>query len=421
VPEAFEKPHDDTIRPEAALLLSCARTQLTPEIADRIRSLVGQGIDWIALIRLAMRHDVMPLLYCSLRQACPDAMPQAILGSLRMRYKAQSEQASRYARELVRVLGILECGGIRALPYKGPALAQRLYGDVSLREFGDLDIMVVERDVPRALDLIRRSGYQLATPSDADNLPEYIHTNRELQFYSSRAFFDGRPDERADACPSGAQIELQWRFTARLACVQQDPQRFLQRSEVISLAGAQVPSLPLEVYLLVLSLHATKHKWEQLKLICDIAQILGRPNLDWKYVLDEAHDLGLKRMLAVGVLLAEDPLGAAIPAPLAQGLRLDSAARALAVQVRRGLFEKPDEDWLKAADFPFQYKIRERLRDKAALLYRNLPSKMAPDERDRQFVSLPKSISPLYYLVRPVRWAWEKMTHSEHPAEPRHT
>ena len=39
-----------------------------------------RSIDWLALIRLAMRHDVMPLLYRNLQQVCPDAVPDDIFG-----------------------------------------------------------------------------------------------------------------------------------------------------------------------------------------------------------------------------------------------------------------------------------------------------------------------------------------------------
>ena len=172
---------------------------------------------------------------------------------------------------------------------------------------------------------------------------------------------------------------------------------------MIWLAGAQVRSLPLEVYFLILSLHATKHKWRQLKFICDIAEILGRGDLDWRYVLREAGDLGLKRMLAVGALLAEDPLEVVVPTEFLQGLKIDRTARSLAAQVRRSLFEEPDKAWHGQADFPFQVKIRERFRDRASMLYRNLPSKLAPDERDRRFLPMPEFLSSMYYLSR-----WEK-------------
>ena len=103
---------------------------------------------------------------------------------------------------------------------------------------------------------------------------------------------------------TGRDLELQWRFALHLACVKQDPERFLQRLDVIRLAGTHVRSLPLEVYFLILSLHGTKHNWRQLKLICDIAEILRSEKVDWEHELCEADDLGLNRMLAVATLLA---------------------------------------------------------------------------------------------------------------------
>jgi hypothetical protein len=341
---------------EVDLLLSCARTQITPEISGRIRAAVQKDVDWIALIRLAMRHDVMPLLYRSLQQICPDSVPESIFLPLRARYEAQAARARLYAEELVRILSLFEEQGIPAVPYKGPTLAQRLYGDLSLREFGDLDIMLVERDIPRAQDLIRCHGYKFAYLKNADKLADYVRTNRELEFCSS----------------DGKMLELHWRFAMRRACVKHDPERFLQRFEMIPLADAQVPSLPLEVYLLILSMHATKHMWKQLKLICDIAEILGQPDLDWQYVLREADDLGLKRMLAVGALLAEDPLGVVVPAELAQGLKIDRTARTLAAEVRRSLFKEVDETWHWHADYRFQVEIRERLQDRARMFFQNL-------------------------------------------------
>jgi len=349
-------------RPEVDLLLSCARTQITPESSDRIRGLAQKNVDWIALVRLALRHDVMPLLYRGLQQVCPEQVPSGILGPMQARYQSQSVEARRLADELVRILGLLRNKGFLAVPYKGPVLAQRLYGDLSLREFSDLDIMVLERELPWAQELIRSAGYELSHLKDTGKLAQYVRRNRELQLR--------RPD--------GVLLELHWRFALQLAYVKDDPDRFLMRFETVSLAGAEVYSLPLEVYFLVLSMHATKHKWRQLKLICDIAEILKKSDLDWHHVTAEAADLGLRRMIAVGVLLAEDLLDVAAPPELARGVKIDRTARSLAAEVHRGLFEEPDKNWHNQADFPFQVRIRERFRDRAGMLYRNLLPRLRP-------------------------------------------
>jgi len=295
-------------------------------------------------------------------------VPENIFGPIGARYREQATEARCRAEELVQILSLFEEQGIPAVPYKGPTLAQRLYGDLSLREFGDLDIMILEHDVLRAQDLLRGHGYNYAYLKNADKVAAYIQANRELQFRR----FDGKA------------LELHWRFAMRQACVRDDPKRFLQRLETISLAGAQVPSLPLEVYLLILSMHATKHRWRQLKLICDVAEILAQPGLDWQYVLREADELGLKRMLAVGILLAEDPLKVVAPAELMQGLKKDRAAQALAAQVRRSLFEQPDENWYREAEYQFQFEIRERLQDRARMFFWNWWPRIA-----RRFVAVP--------------------------------
>jgi hypothetical protein len=392
MPKKLVEPLDRKNQPEVDLLLSCARTKITPEISRRIQTLVEGQVNWIRLIQLALCHEVMPLLYRNLQQVCPESVPEDVLGALCARYQSQSARARGLAGQLGQMLALLKEEGIFAVPYKGPALAERLYGDLSLRPFNDLDIMVRERDIPKASELVRRFGYELLYPDDIDKLREQ-RTRCELSFYRS----------------DGAILEFHWRFAVRMACVSHDPDRFLERLETISLAGAVVPSLPLEVYFLVLSIHATKHKWKQLKLICDIAEILARTDLDWHYVSAQAGNLGLRRMIAVGALLADDLLEATAPADLARELKIDRTTRALAAEVRRSLFKEPDETWRLHAEFPFQVKIRERLRDKVNMLGWNLLPKLKPDERDQRFLPMPEIFSFLYYFVRPVRWTWEKM------------
>jgi len=395
MPKQLVQSLDARSRPEVDLLLCCARTELTPEISNRIRRLMRGQVDWIQLIRLALCHDVMPLLHRNLQQLCPDSVPEDVLGAVRAHCQSQSARARRLAEELVQILALFEKEGILAVPYKGPALAQRLYGDLSLRDFNDLDIVVTERDVPRAQELIRRFGFELLYLKGIGKLAEHMRTSPGCELHFRRS--------------DGTLLELHWRFAMRLACVRHDPNRFLERFETVSLVGAEIRSLPLESYFLVLSIHATKHKWKLLKLICDIAEILRHTDLDWRYARAQADDLGLRRMTEVGVLLARDVLDATVPAELDRTLKIDRTTRALAGEVRRSLFNEPDETWPHGAEFPFQVKIRERLRDKANMLRRNLLPKLKPDERDRYFLPMPEVFSPLYYLVRPVRWTSEKL------------
>jgi Uncharacterised nucleotidyltransferase len=384
--------------PEMELLLCCARTRTNPEMSQRIREAARKEIDWFQFIRLAHRHDTLALIYWNLHRICPDIVPSGVLEPLRARHQAAAAHARLLAKELVDILGFLDSHGIQAMPFKGPALAVKLYGDLSLRGFGDLDIMISERDVVRARRLLIDRGYAPASV-DTGELNQFLHERHELLLYRA----DGR-----------VRLDLHWRFTSRAACLAGDPERFLKNLETISVVGEEVQSLRLETYLLVLSMHAAKHRWVQLKFICDIAEILAVPDLDWRYVLAEADDLGLKRALGTGLLLAQRLLGASLPPKLAQNLKIDRTAKALAAEARTRLFAEPGERWGLQGGIACQLEIRERFQDRTKIFLRYFFHKLKPSELDRWFLPMPRFLSLAYYFVRPVRLALEKMGRTDH-------
>jgi len=388
VPETFSEQRPQTWPVEAELLFLTARVRMTAEVESRIRAALREEIDWIYLIQLSMQHETTALLYWHLQRICPELVPEGILEPLAARFQSQTAEVQYRAQELVRILASLDQEGILAVGYKGPILAQALYGNVALREFSrfsDLDIVVGEQELPKAKSVILGHGYE-----------EHGQTDREWIFR-----------ERT----GGRTLELQWHFTTHLCRVPDDPGRFLRRLEMVPFAETTVRSLPLEVYFLVLCLHATKHKWRKAKLICDIAEILASPEVDWDHVVREANVLGIRRILSLGILLSEDPLGVVAPPALVRGLKIDRVARALAAQCREALLKEPDDQWRFHADIRFMLKVRERRYDEVKLFFRDwLWPETMPDEEDRRFASIPQSLSVLYYLVRPVRLFLMEMT-----------
>jgi hypothetical protein len=392
LPEQTRQLRTAVTRAEVELLLCCARTRTNPEMAQRIREAAQEEIDWVQLIRLALHHGTLPLLYWNLHRICPNIVPNGVLEPLRVRYEVGVAKNRLRAEELVGILGLLDSQGIPAVPYKGPALAVRLYGDLSLRAFSDLDIVICERDVLRARHLLIDRGY-LPGRVDTSEPNQCLSEGYEMSLFPA----DGR------AC-----LDLHWRFTKRSRCLTGDPERFLQHLETISIAGEEVRSLRLETYLLLLTMHGAMHRWQQLKLICDIAEILAVPDLDWHYVLHEAEDLGLERILGTGLLLAQGLLGAAVPPKLAQELKIDRTVKALAARACTRLFEEPGESWGSGPEFATQLELRERFRDRAKIILWNLYRfELKPRERDRAFLPMPRFLSAAYYLVRPVRLALE--------------
>src|SRR5205085_9266199 len=133
----------------------------------RIDRLTESPLDWKRIESLATRHRIRALLYKHLksfgqRRGIPPATWKDLEGhalSLRARNPKQ-------ANELVRIIKILRNENISALPFKGPALAAHLYGDVAFREFSDLDLLVRKKDLLRTKLLLVHNKF--SSPSTAN-------------------------------------------------------------------------------------------------------------------------------------------------------------------------------------------------------------------------------------------------------------
>ena len=88
------------------------------------------------------------------------------LEELREHFYANAGRNLFLAKELIKLLHLFSAHEISAIPYKGPVLAVSVYGNLAFREFGDLDILVRERDYQTAQHLLSAQGYRLMKEFD---------------------------------------------------------------------------------------------------------------------------------------------------------------------------------------------------------------------------------------------------------------
>ena len=377
------------IRPEAQLLLCCARTRIDSGTAKRIKTLVHKHLDWAYLIRTARRHRVVPLLYWSLKTACSEAVPKATLDQLRDHFHANARRNLFATGKLLKLLTLLKADGIPAISLKGPILAASAYGNLALRQFDDLDILVHRQDVLKAKDLLISQGYRLVVPQ--------IKLGGAQEAYYLKSYHDYSFVRDGDR----AMVELQWRFIERYFSFPLDPKRSWEHLEPVSLAGRMVLNLSPEDLLLILCVHGSKHGWEQLHFICDVAELIrAHPGMDWEQVTKQAGSLGGERMLFLGLFLAHNLLGAALPEAVLPRVQADPVVKSLAAQVGDQLFREPHYMPGVLKRCFFHLKARERLRDRVRYCLRLA---MIPTLEDWAFLSLPAFLSFLYYLLRPIR------------------
>jgi hypothetical protein len=162
--------------PEWSLLLAASSPDLRDLDLNHIRPLLHQPLDWNATLRLADQHGTISLLYQNLAPL-PDIVPPAVLASLRQSYERNIHKSLFLTRELIRILDCLGGLGIDVIPYKGVVLSQVYYGDMALRQSGDMDLFVRREDVTRIKRAVRALGYtpRVLIPEDAEH--DYIDSD----------------------------------------------------------------------------------------------------------------------------------------------------------------------------------------------------------------------------------------------------
>jgi hypothetical protein len=375
-----------TARAENELLLSCARTRVGDGEAARIRHLASGKFDWDYFLKLAHRQAVLPLVFKSLNEHAPYAVPRAHLRRLRDKFRENATRNLLLAGELVRLARLFESEDVPVLAYKGPALAVAAYGDLSLRRFVDLDIVVKGRDVRRAGELLRSEGFALS-----ENLSE-AQEKIMLRCQHNLAFT--RDEGRMI-------VELHWAVASPRFAEFRLGEELWQRAETVRLCGGDVRCLSAEDLLLALCVHGTKHLWERLSWVCDVAELLNsHPRLDFEYVLRRAGESRTERMLFVGLSLARGLLGADVPEGFEARAKADGAVEGLAAGVAERLFAGAEYEPVGfVGNVSFNLRARRRLREKV----RYFRFIFTPTDGDLAALPLPAGLSFLYYLLRPFR------------------
>ncbi len=369
---------------EFDFLCACAGVDLSSERIDRVKNWNEYKLNWDELLRLGEHHGVLPLVARNLI-AHARGLPLEVEQSLRSAFDANVRRNLWFASELVRIADQFEKNHLRAIPYKGPVLAESAYGDVALRNFGDLDFLISPADFERAKQALGELGYR---PS------------KEFSPAVERFGLRNGYERAFDSAAGKYLVELQWRPLPRFYAVDLRVEELLARSGRTSLGGHDMASLWAEDSLLVLCLHAAKHLWMRLIWICDIAETLRTQVVDWGVVCARARTLGIVRMLGVSFWLVQRLFGVDIPGPAQEIADGDSRVRDLGEAFAARLARSATYDFESTEYFRWILRLRERRRDGVRYLWRLT---WTPGEGDIATMRLPEALFPLYRVVRAVR------------------
>lgn len=370
--------------PEIRLLVCCARTRITPELAKEIRSLVSRPLDWDRVLSAAAGNAVAPLLQRQLNAVSPAALAPPQRDRLAAMNREGALRSLKFTAALLEILEALETDQVTAIPYKGPVLALEAYGDLSLRDFDDVDILVAQKAFAKVHETMIRLGYRPGIAGLAPDTPSSVVPG-EYKYYR-------------DDC--GSIVEFHTEQTLRHFPVPPDLEDFARRGVRMALSGREIMTLCPEDALVALCIHGAKDFWARLLWVADVSETIETRGLDWDRVFRRATALRAQRMLWLGMILAEVIFDARVPGELAAQANSDAAASSMALQMTRRLLLNNAAPLSAASRFAFRR--------------RSVPGTMAgwryamrlatvPAQDDIQAVPLSRPLRPLYALLRPFR------------------
>jgi Uncharacterised nucleotidyltransferase/Transglutaminase-like superfamily len=289
-------------------------TRLSHRLAPVIR---GERVAWADLATTPERlleycdeEDLSSLVHHALG-SLGDDWPAAARDGLAERARAEAAIEMVRRAELRRVIDALGARGVRAVLFKGTALAYTRYAEPWLRPRADTDLLIRRDDRAASRDTLEALGYTL-TPAGAGDL---VFRQFELQ----------RCDEHgvAHALDVHWQISNQERF-ARLF----DDDEVWDRSEPVPALGRHARAAGAADALLISCVHPVMHHRDEERLIWLYDTHVIASAMDataWSAFTALASAKAIAAVCAHGLALAHARLGAPLPPRVRADL--DSAAR----------------------------------------------------------------------------------------------
>jgi hypothetical protein len=360
--------------PEDELCLLLSRRHLGA-IQERTLELLASPLKWQTFLRRAYLYDVAPLICHNLEVLDFPNVPREVRTELSSFLAVNAIRNDLLAKELARLLQVLDEARIPAIPLKSTVLAEVLYEDPALRVCADIDLLVPRQNIINAHNLILSCGYQSQiTQPFFLNLLERYGKDCELM----------REDELC-AYPLELHCGLLW--GGRL---ERDLLKEIWADAVpLSFYGVPAFVLSSDWEFLYLAVHAARHGLLSLKWFVDLDRFSSHRALDWTSIKQKAQRMGWETAVRDSLLTCAQLFGSPI----------DPAFAPTTSQRRLGPLDPG------GLEVPGGFFFSLRLLSTPAQKIRFLAIRfLVPTPADSRFLALPSSLAFLYYVLRPFRF-----------------
>ena len=368
--------------PEERLLLNLVSGQWAAK-RDAVPAEIGAEVAWARVLHMARKHEVVPLVHRSLELFGLN-VPADVREQLASGRRTVAARNGLLAREVTNVLQTLHAAGVAAIPLKGVYLAERLYGDPTLRDSSDIDVLVPRQRVRDALQVLRRHGY---APEFTERFFEAVLLRGHIEYTLARR-------------QHGFEylVDLHWGIGWSARDDRRAAEALWVDAKPTVHDGVEMWAMSREWELLTLAVHAARHGWQPLKWLVDVHDYCASQPLDWRMIRQTAYRYGWLSALEQTLWVCQAVLGTAVPAGIAARIP------------RRWPSVLDEEPAHTVPEALLPLRVIRRPADRARYALRQL---LIPTLAERRLIRLPSALRLFYYPLRPVRlggkWGWRAL------------
>jgi len=372
-------------RTEQEVLSRIGVGELGPAQRAAMRRLLSEVEDWDYLFAVAIYHGLVPLLHQHVQLAAADLVPASFLSRLKQFSIANAQNVLHLLSKQLKLSRVFKDNNMPVAIFKGCVLSQMAYGDMSLRQAGDIDVLISRSHFHRAKTLLESLGYRMTPSLTGAQLASHLGSHCEIQFVRDDWF---------------TVVDLHWALAPKSFTFNVDSDELLSRLQTVEIGGVEVETLATEDLIVYLSMHGAKHLWRAVEWISSLGELIrSTETISWDTVVERAEQAHATRMLGLGLRLVETVSQVEIPIRVFSTVDAEGSAKKLADEVLARVF-----DVSGAADSTetnlYNLKIMDRKRD---VLISALRAVFVPTFTDWHALNLPPSLHSLYYAYRPLR------------------
>ena len=353
----------------------------------------NESLNWDYIIATSELNGVIPLVSKSLNLFDKDLVPVDVAETFSELNRESAVSNLIKLTELLNINKKFKESGIDSLVLKGAGLGSDVYGDISLRPFGDLDILIREEKLISAVNILTDCGYEHI----------FVYTDKQAAIYKQSAFYlkDQELHYSFYNPIKKIYLELHWALMPINYSFSQDVEEIFENAVSVSAGQGEIFVPCIEDLIIYLSLHGSKHYWSRLIWVFDIAVFIKeKKNVNWELVIAKSEELNCKRMLLLSVYLANNLFSCDIPKILLNYLKADNSVSVMGEIVISNFKKGLSYEEIEAENKTFFLRSMDSNIDKLLFVSKII---FKPTIYELEAVSLPNKLSFLYYLIRPLR------------------